>query len=68
MCTPLVVGQTLVYSYWKITKILDDKNASWESFIEAMKEEYSKYVFVAFGAFMGTCFAQMVRQISIFVL
>ncbi|KAK4516996.1 uncharacterized protein ATC70_000324 [Mucor velutinosus] len=59
VCTPLVVGQSLLYSYWGVRKILDEKNASWESFIASMKEEYSKYVFVAFGAFMGTCFAHM---------
>ncbi|KAL7320929.1 hypothetical protein PS15m_000763 [Mucor circinelloides] len=59
VCTPLVVCQSLLYSYWRIGKVLEEKNATWKSFRIAMKEEYSRYVFVAFGAFMGTCFAQM---------
>jgi len=62
-----VVGQSLLYSYWGVRKILDEKNASWESFIASMKEEYSKYGFVAFGAFMGTCFAHMVRQRGVYL-
>ncbi|KAI8636283.1 hypothetical protein BD408DRAFT_426410 [Parasitella parasitica] len=60
VCTPLVVMQSLWCSYRNIGAVLAESNTSWESFRKSMKEEYGKYVFVAFGAFMGTCFAQMV--------